>query len=139
MVFNRNIAVIAHDKKKPDLRAFLKDIEDWLWQRNIIATGRTAEFIESEDLKVKVQHLSRGRSGGYVQITEMLKNGEISVVFFFRDHEVKNNHEDIENLLKTCNVMNIPLATNRASAELLILGVFHKEKANKKTNPDVRN
>ena len=133
MSFTRNIAVIAHDKKKPDLRAFLKDIDDWLWQRNIIATGRTAEFIEQEDLKVNVQHLSRGRSGGYLQITEMLKKGEIGLVFFFRDHEVKNNHEDIENLLKTCNVMNIPLATNRASAELVILGVFHKEKASKKT------
>lgn len=133
MPFNRNIAVIAHDKKKPDLRAFLKDIEDWLWQRTIIATGRTAEFIEKEeDLKIKVRHLSRGRSGGYIQITDMLKNGEIGLVFFFRDHEVKNNHEDIENLLRTCNVLNIPLATNRASAELVMLGVFHKEKAAKK-------
>lgn len=131
-MFNRNIAVIAHDKKKPDLRAFLKEIEDWLWQRSIIATGRTAEFIEQEEtLKIEVKHLSRGRSGGYNQITEMLRKGEIGLVFFFRDHEVKNNHEDIEELLKTCNLKNIPLATNRASAELLMLGVFHKEKSNK--------
>ena len=129
MPYSRKIAVIAHDKKKPDLREFLKEIEDWLWQRDIIATGRTAEFIEDEEFNIKVEHLSRGRSGGYVQIAEMLKNGEIGVVFFFRDHEVKHNHEDIEALLKACNVMNIPLATNRASAELLMLGLFHKEKA----------
>lgn len=134
MLFNKNIAVIAHDSKKPDLREFLKEIEDWLWQRQIIATGRTAEFIEQEEnLKIKVKHLSRGRSGGYQQITQMLKDGEISLVFFFRDHEVKSHHEDIENLLKTCNLCNIPLATNRASAELVMLGVFHKEKASKNT------
>jgi methylglyoxal synthase len=132
MLFTRNIAVIAHDKKKPELRKFLKEIESWLWQRNIIATGRTAEFIEQEeDLKIEVKHLSRGRSGGYKQITKMLLNSEISVVFFFRDHEVKSHHEDIEELLQTCNLNNIPLATNPASAELLMLGVFHKEKASK--------
>ncbi len=134
MFLYRNIAVIAHDKKKADLRAFLKEIQEWLWQRNIIATGRTAEFIEEENLKINVKHLSKGRSGGYVQITEMLKNEEIGIVFFFRDHEVNNNHEDIEQLLKTCNLMNIPLATNKASAELLMLGAFHKEKAINKTN-----
>ena len=124
----KNIVVIAHDRKKPDLLTFLKDREDWLWGRSLIATGRTAEFLEKEALKVPVQHLSPGRSGGYLQITEMIRNGKVDMVIFLRDHKVtQQHHEDIRGLLEACNVNNIPLATNTASAELLIIGIIRRE------------
>jgi methylglyoxal synthase len=122
----KNIAVIAHDAKKPELVRFLQEHQDWLPGVNLLATGRTAEFIESQGLKCR--HLSPGVSGGYIQITEMIAKGEIDIVIFLRDHKVvQQHHEDIRQLLEACNVHNIPLATNYASAELLILGLIRKE------------
>lgn len=121
-----NIVVIAHDAKKPELANFIKERLEWLRGVNIIATGRTAEFIESQGLPCK--HMSPGQYGGYIQITEMLEKGEVDIVVFLRDHKlVQQHHEDIRKLLETCNVHNIPLATNYASAELIILGLIKKE------------
>ena len=121
-----NIVVIAHDAKKPELVKFLGERLEWLRGVNLIATGRTAEFIESQGLVCK--HMSPGQSGGYIQITEMIEKGEVDIVIFLRDHKlVQQHHEDIRKLLETCNVNNIPLATHYASAELIILGLIKKE------------
>jgi methylglyoxal synthase len=121
-----NIVVIAHDAKKPELAKFISERLEWLRGVNIIATGRTAEFIESQGLPCK--HMSPGQSGGYIQITQMLENGEVDIVVFLRDHKlVQKHHEDIRKLLEACNIFNIPLATNYASAELIILGLIKKE------------
>jgi methylglyoxal synthase len=58
----------------------------------------------------------------------MIENGEVDIVIFLRDHKVvQQHHEDIRKLLECCNVNNIPLATNYASAELIILGLIRKE------------
>lgn len=122
----QNIALIAHDDKKPELAKFLHEHEDWLPGVNLLATGRTAEYIEAQG--IKCVHLHQGRSGGYIEITNMIQRGEIDIVIFLRDHKVQQpHHEDIRRLLENCNVHNIPLATNQASAELLILGLIHKE------------
>lgn len=122
----KNIAVIAHDAKKPELVKFLQEHSDWLPGVNLLATGRTAEFIESQGIRCK--HLSPGVSGGYNQITEMIGRKEIDIVVFLRDHKVvQQHHEDIRKLLEACNMNNIPLATNYASAELIILGLIRKE------------
>ncbi|MBN1990013.1 MAG: methylglyoxal synthase [Bacteroidales bacterium] len=122
----KNIVVIAHDAKKAELVQFLQERQDWTPGVNLIATGRTAEFLESQGIKCR--HLSQGQAGGYIQITDMIDRGEVDIVIFLRDHKVvQQHHEDIRNLLETCNVRNIPLATNYASAELLIIGLIRKE------------
>lgn len=129
----KNIVVIAHDAKKSDLVDFLKDRLDWIQGVNLLATGRTAEFVEEQGIAVK--HLSPGTSGGYIQITEMIGRGEVDIVIFLRDPKlVQPHHEDIRKLLETCNVHNIPLATNYASAELLILGLIKKEASERLKN-----
>ncbi len=121
-----NIVVIAHDAKKPELAKFLNERLEWLRGVNLIATGRTAEFIESQGIACK--HMSPGQSGGYIQITKMIENEEVDIVIFLRDHVViQKHHEDIRKLLEICNIKNIPLATNYASAELIILGLIKKE------------
>jgi len=121
-----NIAVIAHDAKKPELVKFLTERTEWLRGINLLATGRTAEFLESQG--IACTHLSPGQSGGYQQITDMISKNEVDIVIFLRDHKVvQKHHEDIRTLLETCNVKNIPLATNYASAELVILGLIKKE------------
>ena len=121
-----NIVVIAHDAKKPELVKFLNERRDWLRGVNLIATGRTADFLESQGINCK--HMNPGQSGGYAQITQMIESSEVDIVIFLRDHKVvQQHHEDIRKLLESCNVKNIPLATNYASAELLILGLIKKE------------
>lgn len=122
----KNIVIIAHDVKKPEMVQFLNDRKDWIYDVNLIATGRTAEYVESQG--IKVQHLSPGKSGGYSEITDMIKRKEVDIVIFLRDPLIKQgHHEDIQSLLEACNMYNIPLATNYASSELMILGQIKKE------------
>lgn len=121
-----NIVVIAHDAKKPELAEFIQHRIDWFKGISLVATGRTAEFIESQGIPCK--HMSPGQSGGYIQITEMIDKGNVDIVIFLHDHKVvQKPHEDIRKLLEVCNLKNIPLATNYASAELLILGWLKKQ------------
>lgn len=124
----KNIVIIAHDAKKQELVKFLSERLEWLRGVNLIATGRTAEFVESQGISCK--HMSPGQSGGYIQITDMIEKGEVDIVIFLRDSKlVQKHHEDIRKLLETCNINNIPLATNYATAELVILGLIKKEAA----------
>ena len=126
----KNIVVIAHDKKKQELMEFLVEREDWLWSRNLIATGRTAEYLEQQEFKVPLIHKSPARYGGYNQITEMVKNNEVAMVIFMMDLDVQlPYHPDIEQLLKTVDDYNMPIATNSASAELMIIGLIRMEQA----------
>lgn len=126
----KNIVVIAHDKKKEELLDFLTEREDWLWSRELIATGRTAEYLETRKFKVPMQHLSPGKSGGYNQITAMIAEGNVAMVIFLMDLEVQlPYHADIERLLKQVDDYNVPIASNSASAELLIIGLIRMELA----------
>lgn len=127
----KNIVVIAHDQKKEELVSFFSERENWLWGKQLIATGKTGEAVEAKIKGIPVKHLSRGRYGGYNQITQMIEKSQVDMVVFFRDPDVKEHHEDIANLLTACNRMNIPLATNSASAELLIIGQIKVESAQK--------
>ncbi len=132
----KNIVIIAHDVKKPEMVQFLNDRKDWIIGVNLIATGRTAEYVESQG--IKVQHLSPGKSGGYVEITNMIKRKEVDIVIFLRDPLIKQgHHEDIQSLLEACNMYNIPLATNYASAELMILGQIKKEDYERRKSMDI--
>jgi len=131
----KNIVVIAHDVKKPELVQFINEHKDWIFGVNLIATGRTAEYLESQG--IKVEHLSPGRSGGYSEITDRIKQNEIDIVIFLRDPLIKvGHHEDIQALLEASNMYNIPLATNYASAQLLILGYIKKEDYERRKSMD---
>ncbi|GAB4280665.1 MAG: methylglyoxal synthase [Marinilabiliales bacterium] len=126
----KNIAVIAHDAKKEKLAEFVENHREWILGTKIVATGKTAEFLETKNIEVK--HLSRGRYGGYNQLTEMVKKGEIDLIIFFIDPDVDQpHHEDISRLLKAARHYDIPLATNPSSAELIIIGLIKKEEAEK--------
>ena len=127
----KKIAVIAHDKYKKDLFSFLDQRRSWFFNREIVGTGRTAEFLEKESLDIPLTHVKKGSDGGYIQITEMIVNNEIDMVFFFRDASIKQEyHQDIVNLLNACDNNNIPLSTNNSGAELLIIGKIRMEAAN---------
>ena len=122
------IAVIAHDNFKADLLQFLKEKKSWFFGREIVATGRTAVFLEEGELNLPLTHVRKGAEGGYLQIIEMIKRGEVEIVFFFRDATIlQPYHEDIISLLDICDLNNIPTGTNQAAAELLIIGKIRME------------
>ena len=76
------IVVIAHDDNfKPNLLDFLKE-KIMVFGREIVATGRTAEFLVKGELNLPLVHVNKGSDGGYLQIIEMIKNDEVSIVFF---------------------------------------------------------
>ncbi|MFN8775387.1 MAG: methylglyoxal synthase [Flavobacteriales bacterium] len=122
-----SIALIAHDSRKPALVSFLSEREQWLWGRHFVATGLTAEVLE-HGLKLEVQHLAAGRDGGYLELTRLAREGRLGMVIFFRDPEITQDYEaDVVEFVKTCIRENIPLASNPASAELLIVGMIRME------------
>jgi len=117
------IALIAHDNKKDDIIKFVAKHKDILKQHDLIATGTTGKRIsESSGLEVK-RYLS-GPLGGDQQIGGRLAEGKVDMVFFFRDPLTAQPHEpDVSALLRICDVHSVPVATNIATAELIIKSI----------------
>jgi len=119
-----NIALIAHDGKKAEMVQFLLNHKEKLNHANLVATGTTGNHIEKAGLKVK-KCLS-GPLGGDAQIASMVAEKQIDMVIFFRDPLDKHPHEpDVLMLLRLCDVHNVALATNPATAERLLKGVVN--------------
>lgn len=115
------IAVIAHDGKKTDLVQFLIKNKSVLQQEKIklIATGTTGG--KAEEAGFKVTRMLSGPLGGDAQIAGRVAEGKTQMVFFFKDPLSSHPHEaDINMLIRVCDVHNVPLATNEATAQLLL-------------------
>ena len=116
------IALIAHDGKKPEMVAFVKDHFEILKAMDLIATGTTGSYIQKTGLKVELK-LS-GPKGGDAQIAALAAEGKIDAILFFRDPLGKHPHEpDIQMLMRVCDVYDVPLATNPATASLILSGL----------------
>lgn len=115
------IAIIAHDGKKADMVQFINRNKHILIAENIklIATGTTGRKVESVGLKVK--KMLSGPLGGDAQIAARVAEGKTKIVLFFKDPNSSHPHEpDISMLIRICDVHNIPLATNEATAQMLM-------------------
>jgi methylglyoxal synthase len=118
------IAIIAHDGKKADMVQFLNKNKTILLKEKIkiIATGTTGERAEAAGFKVK--KMLSGPLGGDAQIAARVAEGKTKMVLFFKDPNSSHAHEaDINMLIRICDVHNVPLATNEATAQLLLLGL----------------
>lgn len=118
------IAIVAHDGKKVDMVQFLNKNIDLLRQENIklIATGTTGAKAEKAGFKVK--KMLSGPMGGDAQIAARVAEGKTKMVLFFKDPLASHAHEvDINMLLRVCDVHNVPIATNEASAQLLLSAI----------------
>ena len=115
------IAIIAHDGKKADMVHFLNKNKQILHQEKIllIATGTTGANAENAGFKVK--KMLSGPQGGDAQIAARVAEGKTKMVLFFKDPLSSHPHEsDVNMLIRVCDVHNVPLATNEASAQLLL-------------------
>jgi len=116
----KTIALIAHDKKKDDMVEFVRRWRDILARYRLIATGTTGKVV-AEATGLTVERMLSGPYGGDQQIGARVAAGEVDAVLFLRDPLTAQPHEpDITALLRVCDVHNVPLATNLATAELII-------------------
>jgi methylglyoxal synthase len=116
----RTLALIAHDGKKADMVAFAMQNKDLLARFDLVGTGTTGKLLK-EQVGLPVHRYLSGPLGGDVQIAERVVIGNIHAVFFFVDPLDKHPHDpDIQTLMRACNVHNVPLATNIATARLIL-------------------
>lgn len=116
----RELALVAHDEKKDDLRKFCEQNRDLLKSWKLIGTGTTAEQI-GEATGLPVEGYLSGPLGGDAQIAARVALGKVGAVIFLLDPLSAHAHDpDIETLQRICNVHNVPIATNLAAAELIV-------------------
>jgi methylglyoxal synthase len=115
-----NIGLIAHDSKKTLMQNFCIAYKGILSKHNLFATGTTGRLIE-EVTNLNVHKYLAGHLGGTQQLGSQIEHNMIDMVIFLQDPLKPKKHEpDIFNIIRLCDIHNIPLATNLATAELLI-------------------
>ena len=115
-----NIAFIAHDAKKKLMQNFCIAYRGILAKHDLYATGTTGRLIE-EVTNLSIHQYLAGHLGGSQQIGAAIEANEIDLVIFLRDPLTQKVHEpDVNNVMRLCDMHNIPIATNLATAELLI-------------------
>ena len=117
------IALIAHDAKKELMVQFCIAYCGILSRHNLVATGSTAKVV-SETTGLQIVSFLSGSQGGSQQIASRIGCDEIDLLLLFRDPlDQRADEPDDRALLRLCDVHNIPVATNIATAEVLIHGL----------------
>ena len=123
----KTIALIAHDKKKNEMLEFVGHHKELLAKFHLVATRTTGTLI-NETFGLDVETMMSGPLGGDQQLGALVATEQVHCVIFLRDPLTSQPHEpDINALLRLCDVHNIPLATNRKSAHILLKYVAEKE------------
>ena len=117
------IALIAHDSRKELMAQFCTAYIRILSQNELVATGVTGKVVH-DNTGLPVRCLYPGGRGGAEQISSMIACGEIDMLLFFRDPVgARPDEPNAVNLLRLCDMHTIPVATNIATAEVLIHGL----------------
>ena len=115
-----NIGLIAHNSKKKLMQNFCIAYRGILCKHTLYATGTTGRLIE-EAANLSVYKYLAGHLGGEQQMASQIEQNQLDLLIFLRDPLTPKSHEpDVNNVVKLCDTHNIPLATNLATAELLI-------------------
>ena len=114
------VALIAHDQKKDDLARFALEHRETLRLFPLVATGTTGGIL-AEFTGLTITRVLSGPLGGDQQIGAMVAQNQVLAVFFFRDPLTAQPHEpDVSALVRICDVHDVALATNPASAQALV-------------------
>lgn len=118
-----NVGLIAHNAKKDLIENFCLAYKRILEKHELYATGNTGRRIE-EGANLRVHKFLPGSMGGDRQFVEMIERNDMDMVIFFYD-AIHNDPKEpnIEMITKACDVYNIPVASNIATAESLIIGL----------------
>ncbi|NDL67943.1 methylglyoxal synthase [Anaerotalea alkaliphila] len=115
-----NIGLVAHDKKKKLMQNFCIAYRNILSKHTLYATGTTGRLIE-EVTNLNIHKYLAGHLGGEQQLGSQIAHNQIDMVVFLRDPVSKQQHEpDLSSIVRLCDIHNIPVATNLATAELLV-------------------
>ena len=115
-----NIGLIAHDTKKKLMQNFCIAYRGILSKNELYATGTTGRLIE-EVTNLNVHKFLAGHLGGEQQLGAEIEHNDIDLMIFLRDPLTPKTHEpDVHTIVRLCDMHNIPIATNLATAELLI-------------------
>ena len=121
MTARETIALIAHDEKKDDMADFARLHRQALANYDLVATGTTGGRIMEAVPDLKVVRMKSGPLGGDQQIGAMIAEGKVSMLIFFTDPLTPLPHDvDVKALTRLATVYDIPMALNRATAEMLI-------------------
>lgn len=119
-IYDMNIGLIAHDSKKKLMQNFCIAYRGILGKHELFATGTTGRLIE-EATNLPIHKYLAGHLGGVQQLGADISNNNMDLVIFLRDPLTPKSHEpNVNNVIRLCDMHNIPLATNLATAELLI-------------------
>ena len=114
------LALIAHDSKKEEIVLLVKAHREELAQLDLVATRSTGALIQART-GLSLTMMESGPHGGDQQIGALVAKGDVRAVIFLRDPLTAQAHEpDISALLRVCDVHNVPLATNSATAEAVL-------------------
>lgn len=117
------IAFIAHDRKKDEMVNFVTAYEHVFEGHEMFSTGTTGERIMAAT-DLKINRFMSGPLGGDQQIGALVAQDELDLIIFLRDPLMAQPHEpDISALLRLCDVYGIPVATNIATAEVLVKAI----------------
>ncbi len=117
------IAIIASDKRKELMTEFCMAYCGILSRHSIYATGITGKYL-AEATGLKIEMLLSGAHGGTQQIASRISYNEIDLLLYFRDPSDDNEYSNDQlNLVRMCDKQRIPVATNIATAEALILAL----------------
>ena len=131
-----NIAFLAHDKKKELMVQFCTAYKSVLNKHNLFATATTGRLI-ADNTGLPLTLLLSHKQGGHQQINARIAYNEIDLVLMFRDPMEKyQNDAQINDLLRSCDQNCIPVATNVATAEMLIQGLARGDLAWREINPN---
>ncbi len=115
-----NIGLVAHNAKKKLMQNFCIAYRAILAKNELYATGTTGRLVE-EVTSLNIHKFLAGHLGGMEQLGVQIEQNQVDMVIFLRDPlTVKQYEPDVNSIVRLCDMHNIPLATNLATAELLI-------------------
>jgi len=116
------IAILVHEMKKELMMQFCTAYYNILKEHNLCAIAKTGKYLAGAT-GLKIDKMIMGDYGGEQQVASRIAYNEIDCLLYFRDTTAQDYDEDAMNILRLCDIHNIPVATNIATAEILIQAV----------------